>query len=386
MKRCRWLGVSSQSIRSIVATATLGLLTLVVTSCGGTTGEADSNAATGGAALSELVTTAPSTTIGAVTTIETTTTEVAESTVANEPLRAPGPVAPLTGVPVQSGTDLDHPALAVKIDNHVQARPQVGLDQADLVFDLRAEGVTRFMAVFHSQIPESVGPVRSSRTSDFDLLRGLDTPIYASSGGNDAVMGGVASLPVHSLTNQTRGEYYRRSGRPTPHNLFVDPGDLLALVSSDRAPAPWFSYRQLGQPLPPSAFDATDRVRVDFTNTPTVDFAWSEQRGGWLRSQDGSPHLTADGDQLAPENVVIMITTYGISAADANSPEVRSTGSGVALVLTKGKVIAATWHRASATDKPLVIDEEGSEVLLTPGRTWILYPEAGQVTAGQLTL
>ncbi|MCP5034233.1 MAG: DUF3048 domain-containing protein [Actinomycetia bacterium] len=378
--------MSSRTNRLIVAVSILGSLTLVATACGGGTGDADSNAATAGAVTTEQVTTAPPTTIEVATTIETTTTEVAETTVSIEPLPAVGPVAPLTGAPSQSGTDLDHPALAVKIDNHVQARPQVGLDQADLVFDLRAEGVTRFMAVFHSQIPETVGPVRSSRTSDFDLLRGLDNPIYASSGGNAHVMGGVASLPIHSLTNHTRGEYYRWASRPAPHNLFVDPGDLLALVSSDRAPTPWFSYRQEGQPLPSSAIEAPDGVRVDFTNTPTVDFAWSEEGAGWLRSQDGSPHLSVDGEQLAPENVVIMITTYGVSAADANSPEVRSTGSGPALVLTDGHVIAATWHRSSATDKPLVIDEEGSELLLTPGRTWVLYPEAGQVSGGGLAL
>ena len=368
--------------RTIAAASTLTALALCATACGGGTGDASADVAT---ETSEQPTTAPSTTAEVTTTVETTVAPE-EATLSVEPLQELGPTAPLTGAPTEAGTDLDHPALAVKIDNHVDARPhQVGLDQADLVFDLRAEGVTRFMAVFHSQVPETVGPVRSSRTSDFDLLRGLDNPLYASSGGNATVMSGVANLPVYAVTNHTRGEYYRGAGT-APHNLYVDPADLFALVSSDQAPSPWFSYRQAGRPLPSSAIEAPDVVSVDFTNTPTVRFSWDDDRDGWLRSQDGSPHLAADGEQLAPENVVIMVTTYGVSAADASSPEVRSTGSGSALVLTDGHIIEATWERSSATDKPLVLDEDGSEVILSPGQTWILYPEAGQVEAGTVSL
>ena len=129
-----------------------------------------------------------------------------------------GPVAPFTGLPADAET-LARSALVVKVDNHPRARPQTGLDQADIVFDLRAEGVTRFAAVFHSQVPDPVGPVRSSRTSDFDLLRGLDNPLYASSGANDYVASGLRSLPIVELTNRTRGEYFpglRSTGAPQP--------------------------------------------------------------------------------------------------------------------------------------------------------------------------
>ena len=295
--------------------------------------------------------------------------------------RAPltGPIAPLTGANSAADVDLARPALAVKIDNHPKARPQAALDQADLVFDLRAEGVTRFMAVFHSQLPAAVGPVRSSRTSDYDLLRGLDRPAYASSGGNAGVMAGLASVPVHAVTNHTRAEYYRQPGRSAPHNLFVDPDDLLALVAEDGPPQPWFTYRAAGAAPPSTAIDPGGSVTIDFTDTPTVGFSWSDDRGGWLRTQDGAAHTVDGGAQLAPENVVIMVTTYGVSSADANSPEVRSTGTGSAVVLTGGRAIVGTWHRPTPTDKPILLDGEGVEVELSPGQTWILYPEAGQI-------
>lgn len=290
-----------------------------------------------------------------------------------------GPIAPYTGLPADPDV-LGRSALVVKVDNHPRARPQTGLDQADIVFDLRAEGVTRFAAVFHSQIPDPVGPVRSSRTSDFDLLRGLDNPLYASSGANDYVAGGLRSLPIVELTNRTRGEYFRDFGRPAPHNLYVNGTDLYALAPDGLPePEPWFRYRAPGEDLPVTANPAAGPVSIAFTGSPRVTHAWDATVGGWLRTQDGAPHLTVAGDQLAPENVVIFVTDYGTSPADPISPEVRSTGEGRLVVLTDGQVIVGTWRRPTAEDKPLLLDGEGTEIALTPGRTWVLLPEAGQV-------
>ena len=288
------------------------------------------------------------------------------------------PVAPLTGLPAPAGVDLSRPALVVKIDNHPDARPQVALDIADIVFDIRAEGVTRFFTVFHSQTPDPVGPVRSSRTSDFDLLRGFDHPLYASSGGNDYVMRNVPGLPVQAVTNFTRNEYYRDNKRAAPHNLFVKASDLWALAVNPTAPKPWFTYRAAGAPLPASAIDAPGTVTVDFTGGPVTAFTWDAGLNGWARSMDGKPHKVANGTQIAPENVVVMETTYRTSPADAKSPEVVSVGSGKAYVLTAGKIIVGTWSRPEASGKPVLKDGAGAVIALTPGRTWVEMPEAGQ--------
>lgn len=315
---------------------------------------------------------------GVEATTEADGADAVDEDAAAEPVPS-GPVAPLTGLPV-GDADLDRAALVVKVDNHPRARPQTGLDRADIVFDLRAEGITRFAAVFHSQIPDPVGPVRSSRTSDFDLLRGLDNPLYASSGANDHVASGLRSLPIVELTNRTRGEYFRDFDRPAPHNLYVNGSDLYALAPDDLpVPEPWFRYRAAGDGLPATATVATGPVSIAFTGSPRVTHAWDVAVGGWLRTQDGAPHLTVAGDQLAPENVVIFVTDYGTSPADPISPEVRSTGGGRLVVLTEGHIIVGTWARPAAEDKPLLLDGDGAEIALTPGRTWVLMPEAGQV-------
>lgn len=320
-------------------------------------------------AADETTTTTPTTEVES-----TTTTEAAEDDASD----LEGEREPLTGR-VSDGMP-ERPALAVKIDNHRAARPQVGLDQADIVFEMRAEGVTRFMAVFHSETPNPVGPVRSSRTSDFDLLGGLDNPLYASSGGNDYVAGQLRSLPIMEVTaiSQT-GVYFRDGSRSAPHNLFADSADLFALADADAAPpAPWFSYRDEGEGAE-GGTAATGPVTVSYRDSPVVTHTWDEDRGGWLRTQDNRPHTAVTGEQLAPENVVILITTYVRSSADAASPELVSVGQGQAIVLTDGRIIEGTWNRPTVDDKPVVIDDAGQVIELTPGRTWVLYPEAGQV-------
>ncbi len=313
----------------------------------------------------------------------TTTTEVDEDddeTTTTSEAAPLGPVAPLTGLPVNDEDELDRPALAVKIDNHPRARPQTGIDLADIVFEVRAEGVTRFMAVFHSEAPAPVGPVRSSRTSDFDLLSGLDRPLYASSGGNDNVMAGVRNLDIQAVTNASNTEYFRDGSRPAPHNLYVNAEDLWAVADEATAPEAWFEYRRADDDLSPSAEPIEGPVTIAYKGEPVVTHTWDDAEGGWLRTQNGLPHTTVTGDQLAPENVVIMVTTYGVSSADITSPEVVSVGSGQLFVLTDGHVLQGTWTRPAADEKPVLIDSSGSPIALSPGRTWVLMPDAGAVT------
>lgn len=318
--------------------------------------------------------------VESTTTIEatTTTTEAAETTTTVEPA-ADGPVAPLTGLPASG--ELDGPALVVKIDNFPEARPQTGLDQADIVFEMLTEGVTRFAAVFHSNQPSPVGPVRSSRTSDFDLVSGFNTPLYASSGGNDYVASRLRSLPIIEVTAISRSVYFRDSSRRSPHNLYVNTPDLFALAPDDaEPPMPWFEYREPDDELPDGAEPVDGPVTIDYRGTPTVTHTWDAERQGWLRTQDGRPHTTVLGDQLAPHNVVIMIADYDISPADATSAELQSVGSGMVLVLTDGHLIEGTWSRDSAEAQPVLLSDDGDSILLTPGQTWVLFPEDGAVT------
>ncbi len=311
------------------------------------------------------------------TTVATTTPPTTEAPTTTE--APPEPYtggAPFTGLEAAAGIDLNRPALAVKIDNHPDARPQTGLDKADMVLEMRAEGVTRFMAVFHSQDASPIGPVRSSRTSDFDLLKGLSEPLYASSGGNNYVASGLRGLPIIAVTALTEKLYFRDNIHAAPHNLYANSEDLFELTPVNSThPTGWFSYRGEGTDLPDSAVAITGPVTIAYPGGPIVTHTWDAATSGWLRTQDGRPHTTVDGDQLSPENVVIMETVYVQSAADAVSPELVSVGSGKLYVLTDGHVIEGRWERETAEEPPTLTDDDGDPILLTPGRTWVLYPE-----------
>lgn len=371
-----------RSRRWIVVTLATALL---VVGCGFSSNDVDSadGAADEGRALASSVIEDPNSGVDTDSGESDDETGQPDELAATEDPEPLGPTYPLTGLPVPDDDVLvdERAALVVKIDNHPRARPQTGLDLADIVFDIRAEGVTRFAAVYQSQVPDPVGPVRSSRTSDFDILRGFDRPLYASSGGNDYVAQKLRSLPIVELTNLTRTEYFRDFSRPAPHNLYVNASDLYQLAPGDLvAPGPWFSYRRADEPLSAKAIDVPGPVTIDYTGSPTVTHTWDETRQGWLRTQDNNPHTTATGDQLAPENVVIMVTDYGVSPADPISPEVRSTGDGPLVVLSAGQAVFGRWERLTAEDKPLLLDGDDEIISLSPGRTWILMPEVGQVT------
>lgn len=306
---------------------------------------------------------------------ETTTTSGPTTTSTQPATTVPLPAAPFTGLPFAGDpAALQLPAVAVKVDNHPRSRPQTGLDRADMVIELRAEGVTRFIAVYHSELPEPVGPVRSARTSDYDLLTALNEPVFAYSGANTIVDRGLVALPIYARY-EDRVDFFRAQNRNAPHNLYVNPAGLQEKIPDGaQAPEPWFRF---GTPdeVGSQGRAISGPVTVIFQGSPVVLYQWDRNAEGWLRTQDGASHSTVGGDQLAPANVVILETRYGVSPADAESPELVSIGSGDATVLTDGRVISGTWSRQSAQDPPAIVDDRGEDILLTPGQVWVMWPD-----------
>jgi hypothetical protein len=278
----------------------------------------------------------------------------------------------LTG---RAGTNPDRPVLAVKIDNVRSAWPQIGINQADIVFEEQVEGgLSRLAALFHSRIPETVGPVRSVRTTDINLLANMDNPLFAHSGGNEITTSLLAGSSLVNVGHPAKPEhYYRDGGRSAPHNLLTSPADLLNSASGGRPPA-LFSYRAPGQPLGDSARPANGVV-VNYGNTG-AEYRWDGD--GWSRTQDGSAHIDVDGRQVSPDNVVVQFVTYQQSPADANSPEAVVVGSGTAWAFVDGKVTEGSWSRDSLSSVTKFVDGDGKPMLLTPGNTWVaLAPNGG---------
>jgi len=282
---------------------------------------------------------------------------------------------PLTGVPPRGDQNVNRVALGVKIDNVDDARPQVGIDKADLVVEETVEGgLTRLFAVFQCDSPSSIGPIRSARTSDGDLLRLLNGAVFAFSGANPRVIPQVQSTSAAVLISYDAlgNTYFHRDySRPAPHNVFSSAKTLLgAGLSRDKklhAPKPLFTFgaaKVKGFP-----------AKTASLTWPDATAGWTWDGGHWLRTQNGTADVLADGHRVSASNVAIMsITTAYTGLHDVlgnASPDDVVTGSGKVWLLRDGHVIVGTWSRPNRT-KPLVFKDKNGHVLpLKPGRTWV---------------
>jgi hypothetical protein len=295
-----------------------------------------------------------------------------------------GALCPLTGVPA-SGSVPARPALAVKVDNYPQARPQSGLDQADIVFEEPVEGgITRLAAVFQCQSPSLIGPIRSARAVDLQILDQLSKPILVHVGGIDPVLSLLRNGNLSAFDLRTHGSVVQiLHSRFAPYNTYVSAAAGWGLVPNDTTtPQPLFTYSS----VPPTGTPVTS-VHIPFTGTTNNTlWTWNAPSGHWLLSYSGRPATVANGGQIATTNVVVQTVhvTYGPWLEnDVGGLEVQSqmTGSGPLTVLRNGVAITGTWRRAALNAPTTLTATDGSPIALQPGQTWVeIVPSTVPVT------
>ncbi len=346
--------------------AVLATLVAAAVGCSGGGGSSSDSSATTASSV------ARATTIPATTVAETSTTALA----------APVPVYPLTGLPVTDEAAAQRPAMVVKIDNHGSARPQSGLNEADIVFEEIVESGTRFAVVFHSQGSDPVGPIRSGRTQDVDLLGSLNKPLFVWSGGNNGVTGVIRKSDLVDLSAQHNevfagGGFFRNAARNAPHNLYAKTSMLWTLAPTDAGPPPQqFTYVPTGAT---ATGDSSSGVDLNMDGSK-VGWRYDAASAMYLRTAAGEPHADAESGQVASSNVIVMIVKYRPSPADSNSPEAQTIGSGEVLVFTAGRVTRGTWTRGDRLSPVVLTDAGGAVIALTPGRTWIELAKADSYT------
>ena len=322
---------------SIVATSMLALA-----ACGGSSGSTDSTA------VKEIVT--------------DTTNEVV--------------VNPLTGLPNTDPTTLNRPAMTVKIDNHPSARPQLGINQADIIFEENVEKLTRLVAVFQSEGADPVGPIRSGRIQDIDLLGSLNKPLFVWSGGNAKVTAAVKKSDLvdlsYSVANKDGG-FARDSDRSAPHNLVAETTKLWTLSpEGSTAPPAQFSYRAASDAAPATA-KPTAGVKVSMDGVK-VQWDWDATTGEFLRLQDNTPVVDTADVQLAVPNVIVLEVEY----TNSYSPTSKTLGGGKVYVFTNGTLIEGTWERTDRLTPFLLKDSSGAVIKLTPGQTFVEVARAAK--------
>jgi hypothetical protein len=308
----------------------------------------------------------------------TTTTTRAES--------GPPKPAPLTGLDVPT-TRAERPLLVVKVDNDPAARPQAGLNQADVVFEEMVEGgATRFAAVYQSQDAAEIGPVRSARSTDVNLFTSANRPLFAYAGAN-AVFKILLrkSVFVDVGVDAQPTAYTRRPDRPAPSNLFTGTGLLYAKAPpSLPVPKALWAFRPAGV----GAADGSPASRADIVFSgpaaTKVVWLWDAAAGVWAREQKGIRHLDTVGRQVTARNVVIQFVSYKDSGlrdrTAAVVPEAVLVGQGDAWFLTDGKLIKGKWAKPGITAPTTYSDAGGKPMALTPGTTWVELPTTGSAT------
>lgn len=327
----------------------------------------------------EETTTTSTTTPVVATTITTTSTSTTTTTT-----RAPGPTSPLTGLESANPDLLDRRVVAIKIDNHADARPQSGLETAAAVYELPVEAsLTRFIALFHDQDSQYVGPNRSGRPTDPTLVAPIGAT-FVISGGQPWVQGVLNKYDVNWF-GEIRGPSFRVSTRRAPHNLYVN--TELVRAEADR--------REFDDVPPPDMFtwgefpaDAEEATEILFDWSSSTKVTWTWNGSGYERSTGGTTQdwISQDGETQEPIEMDTLIVLYARQYTASGStgsavPALETVGTGLAQVFAGGKVVEGTWTRASADELFVLTTEDGSILEVPPGRPWInIFPDNRTVT------
>lgn len=302
-----------------------------------------------------------------VDSVPTESSTVEESTTTTTTI--PIVVNPLTGEPAADLSILSRPAMAVKIDNHPKAMPPIGMNQADIIFEENVEKLTRFAVVFHSQGSDPVGPIRSGRFQDINILGSLNKPLFVWSGGNPQVTRAIQKSDLVDLSYTVAnkdGGFRRDRSRVAPHDLFAETSKLWTLAPDGSGPPPQqFTYRGASDAVPTLA-EKVAGVKLSMDGVK-VRWDWSVSDQAFLRLQDEKLHKDSDGAQLNARNVVILEVEY----TKTYSPTSKTLGSGKVTVFTGGVAISGTWERSNRLIPFTLKDASGAIIKLTPGRTFV---------------
>jgi hypothetical protein len=323
-------------------------------------------------------------------------TQAPSPTAPPTPTPTPKPkVWPLTGLPAAANAQIGRRPLNVRMPNDPNARPQYGLNKADIVFELIVEGgVTRFSVIFHSKDADVVGPVRSYRWSDLhitQMLRGALVSSGSTVEEHDAVSQSIKDGNMLSVDAERDGRpYYRVAFRNAPNNEFTStPADREAVNRAGGAApvdVPALTFLPVGNTDPKAggfagAQPATSTT-IPFLGMWASTFDWDAKANGYRRSQQKVQ--TVDGDGSGPilaKNVVVMTTdiweTFVVEdSLGSHGLDYRMTGGGPVSVFRDGLRMDGTWKRDGVLDQFTFWSASGTQLLLEPGQTWIafIYP------------
>jgi len=275
----------------------------------------------------------------------------------------------------------DGEILAVKIDDSVSARPQIGIDRADIVYIEQVEGgLTRLAAIFSSEIPTLIGPIRSARISDIEILAQYGRVVFAYSGAQSKLLPVIsaANLNDYGAQRQSPTIYTRDESRTSPTNMVLRADLLLEKVRSDgreiaTSRSVGWNFGEL-----PIGGTAITEAKLSWP-AASYEVKWSKEESRWLIFNNGVANMSASGVQHGPttfliQNVEILPSEYGDKFGGV-TPYSKTIGSGTGFVLRDGKYFPATWARPDELSGTTWLAQDGSELPFARGQIWIALTE-----------
>lgn len=279
-----------------------------------------------------------------------------------------------TGLPFEG----DYKPVMADIENSPAARPQLGLQTADVVYEVPVEGdITRFVCVFSDNVPDKVMPVRSGRVPFLYIQHEWDAVFmhYGGSGSDDdpslysyygnPLRSGI-KIEIDGLKGKWDDYFYRTKDKKAPHNVVGNPKLAQRLYNYDPKPLGWLFSNN-------SSYSGDTASEIDLkmcsSRSNYVSYKYDPLNDVYLRSMDGKPFMSAEtGKQLTVKNVIVMYSTYQLSSV---VKVWNMVGTGNADIYIGGKLIKGSWERDTADNETVFKDDKGNQIVLRPGNTWI---------------
>jgi len=306
-----------------------------------------------------------------------------KTVLAKIPFISGGPSNSLTGLSGSNG-----PVLVAKIDDTTFAHPQVGLKDADIVYIEQVEGgLTRLAAVFSSKVPQLIGPVRSARISDIDLLSQYGKVGFAYSGAQKLMQPVIASANLFDLGATHYGSqfYDNDPARVTPYAMMLQ-GQKLLVAAESKGELP-VSAKEMGWKFgaEPENLQSFSTVHISWPAS-SYDATWSQSEERWLLTHSGSPDVDETGYQLGPKTLVIQIVSITDSIyhdkVGGVTPFSATIGSGDCYLLRNGGYIPCKWSRTDAESGTTFTDRSGGRLTFDRGQIWFALTSKEPVFAG----
>jgi len=276
--------------------------------------------------------------------------------------------------------------LVVKIDDTNAAHPQIGVESADLVYVEQVEGgLTRLAAIYTSKLPPLIGPIRSARISDIELLAQFGRVGFAYSGAQSKMRPVIAAANLENLSAERNPPsiYGKDPNRPGPVDMILKPDLLLERANAnpkiriETATASVFPFGDA-----PKGETNTAVAKIKWPSAK-YELRWDSTNEKWLIYFNEKPNIAANGEQLYADTAIIQIVSitpsiYGDKFGEI-TPFSKTTGSGKAVMLRDGLSYQISWQRNLETDLTTWKSEDGGVANFKPGRTWIFLTDKAPV-------